>query len=156
MLVKSDQACFTDDFNGGFMHVIHSFYMGVQKHLEHALLKHKQISFSQFLILVGFSCDDSDSMTQAKLADHLKLTEATVSRHITTLVTMKLLDKHKSSTNKKSYRLTLTKEGLQAFKNAKKIIMDELNATFSHISDKDREIITQNFITTTELLQQKK
>jgi DNA-binding MarR family transcriptional regulator len=152
-----DDTCSGDDFYGSFMHVIHMLYIGVQKHLEQALITHKQVSFSQFVILVGFSstCGQSDT-TQVKLAEHLMLTEATVSRHITALVGMKLLSKKKHPKNKKSYNLALTTQGTKTFLSAKKIIMKELDVLFSHITEKDREIIIKNFITTLSTLQQKK
>ena len=149
-------ACTNDDFNGGFMHVIHMLYMGIQKHLEQTLSASKQISFSQFVILVGFSRKNESRITQAKLAEHLMLTEATVSRHINILVTMKLLHKEKDPNNKKSYILSLTPYGATTFMNAKKVIMKELDSLFSHISEKDRKMIIKNFTITIEALQQKK
>lgn len=148
--------CMPDDFSGGFMHVIHMLYVGIQKHLETMLSSQSQISFSQFVILVGFSHNDKSCMTQAKLAEHLTLTEATVSRHITTLVAMGLLSKEKDSHNKKTYNVAITKEGVKAFTRAKKIIMQELDALFAHISEKDKAVLIKNFTATIALLHQKK
>lgn len=146
----------SDDFCGGFMHVIHMLYIGIQKHLEATLSSHKLVSFSQFVILVGFSKNDNSNVTQAKLAEHLMLTEATVSRHITTLVSKGLLSKEKDLYNKKSYNLSLTKEGVRAFMDAKKIITKELDTLFSHVSLDEKAILIKNFAKTIELLQQKK
>jgi DNA-binding MarR family transcriptional regulator len=97
--------CETRSFNGGFMHVIHMLYVSIQKHLERSLSEHGEISFSQFLILVGFSCNAHEKVTQAKLAEYLLLTEATVSRHVGILVAKKLLTKEQDIANKKMYNL---------------------------------------------------
>lgn len=150
------ELCNADDFNGGFMHIFHMLYIGIQKHLEQTLSASGSISFSQFVILVGFSSNNGLCASQAKLAELLMLTEATVSRHISTLVTMKLLSKEKDAANKKSFNLVLTPHGAATFMEAKTIIMRELEVIFSHISEKDREIILNNFRSTLTLLQHKK
>jgi DNA-binding MarR family transcriptional regulator len=152
----STTSCTPDDFSGGFMHVIHMLYVGIQKHLESMLATNNQVSFSQFVILVAFSHGDKPCMTQARLAEHLTLTEATISRHITTLVAMGLLSKEKDPHNNKAYNISITQEGVISFSQAKKIIMKELDALFSHISDKDKAVLIKNFSETISLLHQKK
>lgn len=148
--------CGADDFSGSIMHVVHMFYMGIQKHLEQTLHEHQQISFSQFVILIGFLKNNQAQTTQVKLAEHLMLTEATVSRHIRTLVAMGLLSKEQDASNKKSYNVSLTSKGLKASRDAKDVIMKELDALFSHISEKEKAALIKNFTTTITLLQQKK
>lgn len=148
--------CSDQNFNGGFMHVIHMLYIETQKYLESALSSHNQISFSQFLILAGFSSQKNVRITQVKLAERLLLTEATISRHIRTLVDKKLLQKEKDLYNKKIYNISLTNEGLREYTNAKTTIMNELNILFSHISEKDKQIIVSNFTSTLDTLQKKK
>lgn len=145
-----------DDFNGGFMHVIHQLYFAIQKRLENVLSQQNELSFSQFMILVGFFCREESPLTQSKLAERLMLTEATVSRHIRILVAKKFLYKQKDSDNKKSYNLTLTAEGNAAYISAKKIIMQELDTSFAHIQDSEKKIIINTFTTTIHLLHQKK
>ena len=81
------------------------------------------------------------------------LTEATISRHTRTLVTLGLLTKEKDITNKKSYNLKLTSAGVNAFTRAKKVIMKELDVSFSHITQVDKKIIMSNFTKSTSLLQ---
>ena len=154
---SSRELCPIDsDFSGGFMHAIHQFYCTIHKHLEQTLTSKKQISFSQFMILIGFSSKEYLYITQSKLADHLMLTEATVSRHISTLVTKKLLTKEKDPDNKRSYKLSLTPRGITVYLEAKKIIMEELDTYLSSIKETDREIIIKNFIRITETLNEKK
>lgn len=131
-------------------------YVSIQKHLEHLLASQGEISFSQFLILVGFSCDAHEKVTQAKLAEYLLLTEATVSRHVGVLVAKKLLTKERDSVNKKIYNLKLTKEGSRIFENSKKIITEELETIFADISEKDKKTSMQNFTSIITLLHKKK
>ena len=150
------QLSYEDDFSGSVMHVVHQLYVSVHKHLEHVLAKHKELSFSQFMILVGFSCKGGATLTQARLAEHLMLTEATVSRHIGILVAKGFLTKEKDLLNKKSYNLAITSEGGKVFLKTKKIITRELDSYFSHISKNNKDIIMSTFTTTIELLHQKK
>jgi DNA-binding MarR family transcriptional regulator len=148
--------CETRSFNGGFMHVIHMLYVSIQKHLERSLSEHGEISFSQFLILVGFSCNAHEKVTQAKLAEYLLLTEATVSRHVGILVAKKLLTKEQDIANKKMYNLKLTQEGSRIFEDSKKIITHELEKVFGDISEKDKKNIMQHFTKVISLLHMKK
>ena len=145
-----------DDFSGSVMHVVHQLYVSVHKQLEHVLAKHKDLSFSQFLILVGFSCKGGATLTQARLAEHLMLTEATVSRHIGILVAKGYLTKEKDVLNKKSYNLAITRDGNKVFLKTKKIITRKLDSYFSHISKNNKDIIMSTFTTTIEILHQKK
>ena len=155
-IAKNTHLCPGDTFNGGFMHVVHMFYVSIQKHLEQTLTKEGKISFSQFLVLIGFYCEEQSTLTQAKLAEYLMLTEATVSRHIGILVTKKLLHKEKDSTNKKIYNLTLTEEGKKTVERSKKLIHEELDTIFKHISEKDKSSIIKNFSQTLAILHKKK
>lgn len=145
-----------EKFNGGLMHVVHQLYFSVQKHLEHALSLDKGLSFSQFIILVGFSCSSDSHLTQARLAEYLMLTEATVSRHIRILVAKKFLHKEREGADKKSYKLSLSPLGKKVFTRAKKIIKKELDICFAHVSDRDREIIISNFTKSISILHLKK
>lgn len=131
-------------------------YLGVQKHLDQTLLSNKEISFSQFLILVGFYCKEGSPVTQAKLAESLMITEATVSRHIRVLVEKKLLTKLKDPQNKKSYNLTLTKTGIDTFNRAKKVVDNELTLLFSDIKEADQSLIIKTFSKTITKLHDKK
>lgn len=154
--IPSPEICPIDsDFSGGIMHAIHQFYCTVHKHLEQTLTSKKQISFSQFMILIGFSNKEYPHITQSKLAEHLMLTEATISRHISTLVTKKLLTKEKDPENKRSYKLSLTPKGITLYLEAKKIIMEELDTYLSSINEHDREVIIKNCTGVTQSLNEK-
>lgn len=153
-ILQKSHACKNSDFEGGFMHVIHTLYITVQKHLEQTLFNQSEISFSQFLVLAGFACDKEKQLTQAKLANHLLLTEATVSRHVKILVAKKLLTKEADSVNKKIFNLRLTKNGSEVFKETKEIISKEINIIFKNIEE-DKEKIIQNFRETITLLHKK-
>lgn len=144
-----------EHFNGSFMHVVHQFYLTIQKRLEQALTLKGPVSFSQFLILMGCACKGASTLTQAKLAEHLSLTEATVSRHITTLVRKKLLTKEKEADNKKSYILELTPLGAQVFNEASAIVHEELTVCLSPISDSDKKHIISLLSSTLNFLHMK-
>ncbi len=133
------------DFSKGFMYSVHQMYFLVQKHLEHALLKSKSISFSQFMILVGFHCSNSGPVSQSAIAEQLYLTEATVSRHISTLVKMGLLSRTEDKKNRRKHIIKVTTKGTKSFDSARTIIDKELQAIFSVIKEKDRKSITKNF-----------
>ncbi len=148
--------CDSNDFTGSLMHVIHSLYIGIQKRLEHVLSLSGQISFSQFVILSGFASCPESTVSQVKLAEHLMLTEATVSRHISILVTKKLLKKEAGLVNKKSNTVSVTADGMKKYNAAKKVIMEELQRLFVTMSPKDTSTILTSFSKIIVTLQQKK
>ncbi len=145
-----------NDFSKGFMYSVHQMYFLVEKHLEQALLRSKSISFSQFMILVGFRCSDSGPVSQSLIADHLHLTEATVSRHISTLVDMGLLSREEDKANRRKHIIKITAKGSKAFESSKKVIDKELGSIFSVIKEKDRENIMKNFDAVLNILLSKK
>lgn len=146
----------SDDFSKSFMYSIHELYFLVQKHLEQVLSKHKSLSFSQFLILVGFKCSPDTAVSQSLIADRLNLTEATVSRHVSTLVDLQLLSRSQDVGNRRKYTLTLTQKGKKVFDAASTLIDKELNDIFSSVKEKDRADIMKNFSTILSQLQSKK
>lgn len=139
------EAIGTYDFSKGFMYSVHQVYTLVQKHLEQALLKENTISFSQFMILVGFACHRDISVSQASIANFSHLTEATVSRHISTLVSKGYLTKKENKENRRKHLISITKKGLTVFTQAEKIIDRELITIFKDIKDSDRKSIMKNF-----------
>jgi DNA-binding MarR family transcriptional regulator len=147
-----------DTFSGGMMHTIHQLHMSMERYIEHVLLQKKELSFSQFMILVGFFCEDGKTspLSQARLAEHLMLTEATVSRHVKTLVTKGLLTKEKDTYNRKTNNLKVTLAGKRIFERTKKIVMSEVDAKFAHINEKNKKIIISSCLKTIALLQEKK
>ncbi len=117
-LEVSEQSCKMLSSPGGeFMYTLHVLHGELEKRLDLVLTKKEGLSLSQYLVLVGFS-STTDSLSQAKLAEKLRLTEATVSRHIGILVKKKLLIRKKREDNKKSYSLSLTPLGLSVFQKA--------------------------------------
>mgnify|MGYP005617183889 FL=1 len=98
----------TDDFSKSFMYSVHELYFLVQKRIEMLLSKSKKITFSQFLILVGFQCSQKKSISQSDIAERLHLTEATVSRHISTLVTLGYLLKKEDKDNRRKHQKEIT------------------------------------------------
>ena len=150
----------TDNFSKSFMYSIHQMYFLVQKHLEHTLLQHKSISFSQFMILVGCNCSSLSSpdkaVSQSAIAEQLYLTEATVSRHISTLVDLGYLSKKNDTANRRKHKIIVTKKGAMSFTKAETIINKELEMIFSVIKKSNRTLIIQNFERVLSLLLVKK
>lgn len=135
----------TYDFSKGFMYSVHHVYTLVQKHLEQALSKEKTISFSQFMILIGFMCATDTPVSQTTIAEFSHLTEATVSRHISTLVSLGYLSRNEDKENRRKHRIMITKEGAAVFKKAESIIDKELVVIFKNIKESDRKNIMKNF-----------
>ena len=133
------------DFCKTFMYSIHQMYFLVEKRLEHVLIKAKYISCSQFMILVGFRCGCDAPVSQSSIAERLHLTEATVSRHISTLVEMGLLSRTEDKANRRKHIITITPKGNKTFDSARKLIDKELESIFSVIKEKDRSNIIKNF-----------
>ena len=133
------------DFSKGFMYSIHQMYFLVQKHLEHALTKGSSLSFSQFMILVGFKCSVNGPVSQSAIADQLYLTEATVSRHISTLVDLGYLTRVEDKENRRKHIIAITPKGRKIFEQAGSIIDKELETVFGVIKEKDRAGIMKNF-----------
>lgn len=146
----------TDDFSKSFMYSVHELYFLVQKRIEMLLSKSKKITFSQFLILVGFQCSQKKSISQSDIAERLHLTEATVSRHISTLVTLGYLLKKEDKDNRRKHSIFITKKGEQEFAKATLLIEKELQEIFSVINQKDRSLITKNFSSVLSALLTKK
>ncbi len=138
------------------MYSMHQMHFLVQKHLEHVLLQHKSLSFSQFMILVGFTCSSDASVSQSCIADRLNLTEATVSRHISSLVELGLLSRSEDKKNRRKHVISITEKGKKTFASASLIIDKELVNIFSSIQVKDREAIMKIFSTVLSKIPTKK
>lgn len=145
-----------EDFSNSFMYLVHQMHFLVQKHLEHALSKDVSLTFSQFMILVGFQCTHDAPVSQTTIASQLDLTEATVSRHVATLVKLGLITREEDSKNRRKHVLTMTTKGRTVFTKAKDIIDAELSSLFSVINKTDRNNIMKNFQTVLNTLLAKK
>lgn len=141
MCPKGDQ----EDFSNSFMYSVHQMNFLVAKRLEHILLKHESITFSQFIILVGCKCPRLEQISQQAIARELDLTEATVSRHIATLVKLNYMRREEDPNNRRKHILSITPEGTKAFEKAKKLIDKELSSLFASIEEKDRKRIMEIF-----------
>ena len=135
----------TQDFSQSFMYSIHQMYFLVQKHLEHVLSRGSSLSFSQFMILVGFKCSQNGPVSQSDIAERLYLTEATVSRHISTLVSLNYITRVEDKENRRKHVIKVTPKGTKVFTQAKTLIDKELQEIFGVIREKDRASIMKNF-----------
>jgi DNA-binding MarR family transcriptional regulator len=144
-LPHGEKCDFDGDFSKSFMFSIHQMCFLVQKHLDHILLKKKSLTFSQFMILVSFKCSETGESSQSLIAEKLNLTEATVSRHISTLVREGFLLRSEDKANRRKHVISLTMKGKQAFRKASRHIDKELKVILSPINQKDRANIMRNF-----------
>ncbi len=131
------------DWSKSFMYSLHETYFLIEKRLEHRLSVDNGITFSQFLIFLPLQCQENAS--QSDVANFLHLTEATVSRHITTMEKEGLLLKKEVLGNRRKHTLTQTSKGSIAFKKAHAVIEKELKEIFAVVPEKDRAKITQTF-----------
>lgn len=145
-----------DDFSKSFMFSLHQMGFLVQKRLEQVLSKEKSISFSQFLVLVTFRWTNEVSVSQATIAERLHLTEATISRHVATLVAQGFLSRAEDKANRRKHVITITNKGNHAFEIAAGFVHRELEKIFSPISEADRKRIIKNFTTVIQNLRTKK
>ncbi|MCX6756807.1 MAG: MarR family transcriptional regulator [Candidatus Nomurabacteria bacterium] len=97
------------------------------------------------MILVGFHCSLELPVSQSLIAERLYLTEATVSRHVSTLVSLGLLSRTDDKENRRKHIINITTKGKKVFESAQKIIDKELNSIFSVIKESDRKNIIKNF-----------
>lgn len=128
--------------SGELMYIMHLLHGEIEKRLDAVLTKEKGLSLSQYLVLVGFSSGDG-LLSQAKLAEKLRLTEATVSRHIGILVERKLLERKKEAGNRKSYSLSLTPHGIEVFQNTEDLILATIDSFFAVLPTKEQSAVTK-------------
>lgn len=133
------------DWSKTFMYSLHETYFLIQKRLETRLAKQDAVTFSQFLILLSLQCQSEGS--QSDVANFLHITEATVSRHMSTMEKEGLLQKKEVPDNRRKHLITLTPKGAAAFKKAHTVIEKELKEIFAVIPEKDRTHITNTFDT---------
>ncbi len=126
------------------MYALHVLHSELEKRIEATLSKKEDLSLSQYLVLVGFASGDSSSLSQAKLAERLRLTEATVSRHIGILITKKLLMRKKEANNKKSYSLSLTPLGVSVFQKTEATILEAIESHFSILNNQEKTETTNS------------
>jgi DNA-binding MarR family transcriptional regulator len=142
---KAIQAQDKDDFSKSFMYSINQVYFLVEKRIGSVLTDAHKMTFSQFMILVGFKCSEEGPVSQSCIANRLHLTEATVSRHISSLVSMKYLVRKEDTKNRRKHIITITEKGRTAFAEAQALIDTELHDIFSVIKQGDRSSMMKNF-----------
>jgi len=99
------------------------------------------------MVLVGFQCSATGPVSQTAIAEQLHVTEATVSRHISTLVALGYLSRVENKENRRKHIITITAKGRKAFEQARTIIEHELHIIFDVIKDSERKGIMKNFTT---------
>ena len=144
-MITANEKVGAENFSKSLMYQIHMMMFLTEKRLEKKLEDMSPLSFSQFVILMGVTCQHGDAGTQSTLADFLHMTEATISRHIKILSGNGFLFKEQSPENKKVRLLKLTEPGKSVFSKAEKIIQKELDAIFSPIGIKEQKSLYKEF-----------
>ena len=140
----------------GFLYTIHQTNFLIEKRLVERLAKERRISFSQFVVLMGLACCAKRS--QADIAEHLFLTQATVSRHVRTLIANGLLVKKINPRSKRECILTITLKGRKEMARARDIVEQEMKNIVAPIRSADRMLLLNVFrslLTTLQPLNQK-
>lgn len=125
------------------MYNIHQTHFLIEKHLEQRLTETGNISFSQFLVLIPLRYREHASQTD--IASALFLTDATVSRHMSTLTEEGLLTRKEDPENRRKHILTLTAKGIKAFTEAQTVIEQVLEDAFQGVPLKDRAVVNSAF-----------
>jgi len=133
----------TEDWNKSFMRSIHQMHVLIEKHLEQRLAEQNNISFAQFLVLLPVRCPAH--VSQSQIAESTNLTEATVSRHMSTLTEEGFLTRTEDPDNRRKHILALTAKGERAITDAKIVLEAALEDLFSDVSLKDRTLISTTF-----------
>jgi DNA-binding MarR family transcriptional regulator len=146
------------DWGKTFMYLMHKTHTALDRHMDKTLHRKKGISFSQFLILLSISAKEEHGssdhsplhealkdcdLSQSRLAEILQVTEASVSRHISILKRMMLVDATHSPRNRRTKVLTLTSLGETALMKAKMTLGKELVAISNRVLPKDRAALVR-------------
>lgn len=122
-----------------FLYAIHQTHFLIEKRLAERLARERRISFSQFMILVALSCCAKRS--QADIAGHLFLTEATVSRHVRTLIASGLLAKKSNPKSRREFVLSITPKGRKEMGRVRAIVDREFEDIVSPLCPTDRSAL---------------
>jgi MarR family 2-MHQ and catechol resistance regulon transcriptional repressor len=125
----------------GFLFEIHQTHFLIEKRLAERLAAAQRITFSQFLVLMALSCCNNAS--QSDIAGYLFLTEATVSRHIRTLIANGYVTKKKNPESKREFVLSITAKGGAEMQKTQSVIDKEITEIISPLSAANRDELSK-------------
>ncbi|NBV77204.1 MarR family transcriptional regulator [bacterium] len=131
---------------------LHMLYHLLSKHLEKRFARDAELSFSQFWIVHCLcSCAHDARHSQNDIARMLFVTEATISRHLDTLVRRGILKRSVEKQNKRKHDIRITEKGEKWYQKAQQILDDELRNIFSPLQMSERQplLMTLQTITNT-------
>lgn len=115
--------------------------VGMADFLASKILQEKlDITYSQYLIMVGITLSKNNASTQKAISKHLEITQAAVSRQIDNLYKMGLVSRLDNPENRRQNLISLTKEGAKKFSKAHKILLNSWDALFININKEQREV----------------
>lgn len=122
-----------------FLYAIHQSHFLIEKRLAERLAQAGRISFSQFMVLSGLACCSKRS--QSDIAAFLFLTEATVSRHVRTLIRSGLLAKKVNPKSKREFILSITTKGREEMERVRDIVDREIENIVAPLRVSDRDAL---------------
>jgi DNA-binding MarR family transcriptional regulator len=123
------------------LYAIHQSHFLIEKRLAERLAEAGRISFSQFMVLSGIACCAKRS--QSDIAEYLFLTEATVSRHVRTLIAGGLLTKKVNPKSKREFILSITTKGRREMERVRDVVEREIESIVSPLRTSDRDALMQ-------------
>lgn len=114
-------------------HKIHKLVYLLDRKAEELLQSKIKITYSQFLILLALS--NALGNNQQCISKALCITPSAVSRHIDNLVSLELVKRVESDTNRRTNEIILTNKGKKVYEKSYKILdkqMQELLKAFNN------------------------
>jgi DNA-binding MarR family transcriptional regulator len=131
-----------DSINKNIGNKLHKTVFLLDKISDQILKQKLNLSFSQFLAMqVLFH---QPKAPQKFVANSLDQTQAAVSRQVELLVGKKMVSRSRHPARKREYVLSLTKQGLKAFKQGQAVIESGLGKTFEILNKTSKEDLIES------------
>lgn len=119
-----------------------------EKRIEKSLQESNiPLSLSQVVVLLSIDSKKEDiaHLSQCKIADFLHVTEATISRHIKSLITQGFLQKNERVDTKRSKDIALTKDGEVQLKKSLEVIHKNITHLLSPLTINEKTELKRLF-----------
>ena len=126
----------------GLGHLVQHTAVALRQQTDQILQERLGIGMSQFKLLI--TLQDRPQITQRGLADHLKQTEASISRQVKLLCEKGLLS---VTTNPRSHRehiMAITPKGARLTEAAREVVEEHSKTVFSTLEDKQQQQLLES------------
>lgn len=141
-MTKDTSTCNTDH------NLLHTLLYGMkefsflsEKHLEKKLQDTQtELSLSQVIVLISVSMNQKrhESLSQCKIADFLHVTEATISKHIKSLITHGYLKKNERKETKRGNDISLSEKGIKELNISLTVINSHVETLLSPLTEEEK------------------